>query len=638
MSPNHFNDFFRSQVLSGCPWWIAGDRQPEVVPCDDGDFAARMDHGRLGEVNHVRLALPPLLYSDNGVTIPHAGGHMVVLQLTGSTVFSQGKQRVRVRPGEMLLTYDMASLRVENETPIEHLVLIDPLKAAGLHHGGGRGLHHYTARDARARLAFAWWCDACLDPTWIDPTAADDLAVVLVRLLAEVLDAPAAGPAPHRLTLPLVESHLRRHLQDQDLTLQRVANELGCNVRSLQRLFARDGQTLSHRLRRLRTQALAASLRDPALQGEPVSVLAQRCGFSSAAHGSNLFRVDFGLSPSQYRKRVRTRDAAGWAGGTVEHLSGPAGTTRLVETMRRHLPGANDWPRQEGAPHAIVPDPENFDAHMTSGRLGGLRYCHLRMSPSEILHPRAPNGAIRACLVIVQLRGRSLVEAAGRHSELDPGELLVLTGAEPSRIVHFDVVEQLVVEATWDDETGPMPPAGLHRLGASHGFGPVLARWLHDACLTVSWESSHAAEGLASVLLRLTALALIRPQSTEAMSLRRPTREAVERHVQENLANPHLDLAGIAAEFCCSVRTLLRLFRQDGGESLASYIWRARLEACAEAIRASPGASASVIDLALDHGFKSAAHFSSRFRKHYGLSPTAYRRWAAEEGERQEPD
>jgi AraC family transcriptional regulator len=71
-----------------------------------------------------------------------------------------------------------------------------------------------------------------------------------------------------------------------------------------------------------------------------------------------------------------------------------------------------------------------------------------------------------------------------------------------------------------------------------------------------------------------------------------------------------------------------RIFTAITGETLFGFIQRRRLERAAGVLLTS--AVRSVLDVALDHGFTSAATFARAFRARFGMSATEWRRGGAE--------
>jgi AraC family transcriptional regulator len=75
-----------------------------------------------------------------------------------------------------------------------------------------------------------------------------------------------------------------------------------------------------------------------------------------------------------------------------------------------------------------------------------------------------------------------------------------------------------------------------------------------------------------------------------------------------------------------------RVFRAITGETLFGFIHRLRIEKAAGALLNHP--DQSVLEIALDHGFASAATFARAFKLRFGMSATEWRgggaaRWRA---------
>ena len=97
-------------------------------------------------------------------------------------------------------------------------------------------------------------------------------------------------------------------------------------------------------------------------------------------------------------------------------------------------------------------------------------------------------------------------------------------------------------------------------------------------------------------------------------------------HVREHLGDD-LSLAGLAQLAAFSPFHFHRVFRAVTGETLFGFIQRVRIERAASALRHD--AERSVLEVALDHGFGSAATFARAFRARFGTTATAWRAAAA---------
>ncbi len=100
-------------------------------------------------------------------------------------------------------------------------------------------------------------------------------------------------------------------------------------------------------------------------------------------------------------------------------------------------------------------------------------------------------------------------------------------------------------------------------------------------------------------------------------------------HVRERLAE-ELSLAGLARMAAFSPFHFHRVFKAITGETLFGFIQRQRIEKAAGALRSHP--DQSVLEVALDHGFASAATFARAFRARFGMSATQWRAGGAERG------
>jgi AraC family transcriptional regulator len=101
----------------------------------------------------------------------------------------------------------------------------------------------------------------------------------------------------------------------------------------------------------------------------------------------------------------------------------------------------------------------------------------------------------------------------------------------------------------------------------------------------------------------------------------------IGRHLSEELS-----LSSLAAVAVFSPFHFHRVFKATTGETLFGFIQRLRIERAAIALTAHR--DQSILEVALDHGFSSAATFARAFRAHFGMSATAWRgggaaRWSA---------
>jgi AraC-like DNA-binding protein len=92
----------------------------------------------------------------------------------------------------------------------------------------------------------------------------------------------------------------------------------------------------------------------------------------------------------------------------------------------------------------------------------------------------------------------------------------------------------------------------------------------------------------------------------------------VQQWIEAHLGEPDLSLEKIAGANNISLRYLHLLFRHCE-MSASEWIWNRRLQHAYDQIVSGKGRS--ITSIAFDNGFNSSAHFSTLFRRKYGLAP-----------------
>lgn len=99
-----------------------------------------------------------------------------------------------------------------------------------------------------------------------------------------------------------VREYINRNLCDCDLSVEAIAQAMGCSTRYLHKVFqgkeSISGLIWSQRLDRCRRELMTAHS-----AGTTLTELAYEYGFSSSAHFSRSFKERFGIAPSAFRMR-----------------------------------------------------------------------------------------------------------------------------------------------------------------------------------------------------------------------------------------------------------------------------------------------------------------------------------------------
>lgn len=98
--------------------------------------------------------------------------------------------------------------------------------------------------------------------------------------------------------------------------------------------------------------------------------------------------------------------------------------------------------------------------------------------------------------------------------------------------------------------------------------------------------------------------------------------ERVRRAARTHLSDPDFSVEALAEEVGCSHRTLTRRTKEAFGQTPSALLRTMRIEKGAEFLREK---DETISEIAYAVGFNSLSYFSQRFKKHFGLSPSAYR-------------
>ncbi len=92
--------------------------------------------------------------------------------------------------------------------------------------------------------------------------------------------------------------------------------------------------------------------------------------------------------------------------------------------------------------------------------------------------------------------------------------------------------------------------------------------------------------------------------------------------IEDNLCEP-IRQEDIAAQCCCSLSALQKVWRYCSHTSLKEYITKRRLTRCAEDMLHT---DLTLIEIAMKYGFNSPEVFSRAFKKLWGIAPSEFRR------------
>lgn len=209
------------------------------------------------------------------------------------------------------------------------------------------------------------------------------------------------------------------------------------------------------------------------------------------------------------------------------------------------------------------------------------------------------------------------------------GDISLRDTHAPWTIEHPEYSEVLAIEIPRNRLESILGPARHYSGLAIEAHLPVTAlasSFLRNLASTADQLEPRAAERMATVAIDLVAASIAEKLAVEFPKSMRGTLvvERAKSFISANLCDPGIGPNEVASAVGVSLRHLQNLFREDG-HNVAAWIWRQRLELSARRIADRACSHLTLGQLAFECGFADQAHFSRRFRDHFGLSPRDYR-------------
>ena len=232
--------------------------------------------------------------------------------------------------------------------------------------------------------------------------------------------------------------------------------------------------------------------------------------------------------------------------------------------------------------------------------------------------------------------GPGTVEQQGETARIQPGDAVLVDTSRPYRWWFptdlAQVVRKISHEVLRDGGRDPAQmcirtlPSTMPALRVLSVFArevAAVAEQAEDPVLVA--ELGHTAADLVKTLLRSAQGA-----SERAAAGRHAMLVAMQQFVRDNLAEPALSPAMLAARFGVSVRFTTALFN-DAGTAPAAYIRERRLEVARRALTDPRRQGAGIAAIACRAGFTDATTFIRAFRRRFGVTPGQYRAEAADD-------
>ncbi|RII81819.1 AraC family transcriptional regulator [Neopusillimonas maritima] len=261
--------------------------------------------------------------------------------------------------------------------------------------------------------------------------------------------------------------------------------------------------------------------------------------------------------------------------------------------------------------------------------LGRVRLSDIRGSSHEIergpsMVRRLPKNALFASVLV---DGRGYFLQNGQKVWLEPGDAVLYATDQPYLFGFSKPMRQILVDLDlqtaqckgWPRLHGPVLVGQNRRLDRYDmmSFVSILTKFVQ---LPVQSQANCVAASVQSLIGRAVGTTVSRGRDSTAQ-LRYARAKAF---ISERAANPGFDREQLAAFMGMSLRTLERLFVQFGS-TLTEAVWQQRLEKARDLLTMPSTQTLPIAEIAGRSGFVSQAHFSTAFRRFYGVSPRQFR-------------
>ncbi|MEU0970144.1 helix-turn-helix domain-containing protein [Streptomyces sp. NPDC005917] len=288
-------------------------------------------------------------------------------------------------------------------------------------------------------------------------------------------------------------------------------------------------------------------------------------------------------------------------------------------------------------PNALRSDHEDdFRASVRLLDLGTVQVSALSYPPLETLRTTRliRRGDPECYQAMVNLRGGHRIVQGGRDITSGPGDLLCYDTTRPWEGWAGDrslTVEGVMVQVP--RALLPLPANRVERLiplclpaasGIAALFSGYLRQMVAGAAAYRATEGTHLVNTTVELLTALLVHHLDGGTAVPDETQRHALLLQVQAFVQRHLGDPRLDPATIAAAHHLSVRSLHRLFGEQG-TTVAGWIRSRRLERCHRDLADPLLRRRPIHAISTRWGLTDPAHFSRVFRAAYGMSPSEYR-------------
>jgi AraC-like DNA-binding protein len=277
----------------------------------------------------------------------------------------------------------------------------------------------------------------------------------------------------------------------------------------------------------------------------------------------------------------------------------------------------------------------NMEMHgsIETSSIGSIDLTHLRATGQKVRRTASHirNSGDDFMIVQIQRQGRCVVRQDERTAIATPGDFVLYDTVRPYELIFDDSVHDALIlrleRSKLEPHVGRLGELTATTVGGAGPAGQMLASMLevlHRGVENLHPASMHALSEAVASAVAAGLRSLPNANVTKTSNLAAYHIARVKAYVSQNLRDPNLSIASIAAAMQMTPDHLCRLFRAEP-RPLSRMLWQQRLEACRRDLGDPRMARCGISEIAFSWGFNEAGHFSRCFREQFGVSPRDFR-------------
>jgi len=270
--------------------------------------------------------------------------------------------------------------------------------------------------------------------------------------------------------------------------------------------------------------------------------------------------------------------------------------------------------------------PDRYRGSIREAKFGDVVLTDILLSEQRIRRNNRHISKLDKDCYYIQLlhKGNVSVIQRGETHRSNPARGAIFSATEEYELHCHGEVRSFYLELPRDEFAQRFPRERIP-IAASLNTTQGLGRIATEFCASLATEGSKLEDklraGLGAQLMDMLAFALLTSEGDMPAaegSVKKARLLHVQQWIESHLKDADLSLEKVASANGMSLRYLHALF--EGCEmSVSEWIWNRRLQLAYDGLARVSGHS--ITSIAFDHGFNSSAHFSTMFKRKYGLSP-----------------